>query len=437
MCRIERVATLGAGCGPISFKPSAKRGSHVRIDIEPTDGSGSGAGTGRQISASLAIVAVILVALGLRPSIVSIGPILPSIISEFRLSHATASLLTSIPDLLMGLFALPTPWLARRFGRDAVLLFALVLLSASTLGRAYTGTTFSLLASTAGVGIGIAMAGTLIAGFIKARFASQAAFLMGIYATALSVGSTVAAALTGPVATAAPGGWRLASGMWTSVIVIGAFAWAAVTLSERKRRAIVAAPSVVHSLPIRDGKAWLVALFFACVNLLFYSILAWTAAMYQEAGATTATAGLILATFMAVFTVANPIFGWLSRDEDRRGWLAVGAGLAMVGLVAIAIAPKAAPFLWISICAFGLAGTFTLGMTLPLDNTRSVSEANAWNAFVLMVGYIIASAGPLIIGEVRDASGNFGLAYWLLAAIATSMLMLTPFLKPRVHRVRE
>ena len=41
----------------------------------------------------LAVAAVLLVAIDLRPGIVSVGPILPSIIDEFGLSHATADAL--------------------------------------------------------------------------------------------------------------------------------------------------------------------------------------------------------------------------------------------------------------------------------------------------------------------------------------------------------
>lgn len=384
----------------------------------------------KQVHAGLALTAIVAVALGLRPSIVSIGPILPTIIDDFGLSHTMASLLTSIPDLLMGLFALPTPWLARRFGRDPVLLFALALLCGSTLWRAVSANTAELLISTAGVGIGIAIAGALVAGFIKARFPTKAALLMGLYATALSVGSTLAAASTGPVASAF-GGWRFAAGVWSAVVLVGGFAWVVGTVSERRNRAVVPASSPPHALPFRTLKAWLVALFFACVNILFYSILAWTAAMFQEAGATTAQAGLILATFTAVFTIANPIFGWLSQSEDRRILMAVSAFLVAVGLVGVAISPLMAPFLWISVCAFGLGGTFTLAMTLPLDNTRNANEANAWNAFVLMVGYVIAAAGPLTVGKLRDYTGSFGLAYWLLTGVAVVMLALTPFLQPR------
>jgi CP family cyanate transporter-like MFS transporter len=70
-------------------------------------------------------------------------------------------------------------------------------------------------------------------------------------------------------------------------------------------------------------------------------------------------------------------------------------------------------------------------MTLPLDNTRTAGEANAWNAFVLMVGYVIAAAGPFMVGRLRDMTGSFTLPYQALAGVAAAMLLLTPFLRSR------
>jgi MFS transporter, CP family, cyanate transporter len=381
------------------------------------------------IGSALAVTAIVLVALGLRPSIVSVGPVLPAIISTFHLSHAGASLLTSIPDVLMGLLALPTPWLALRFGRDPVLLLALVLLFVSTVVRALSGDTTTLLLTTTGVGAGIAIAGALIAGFIKARFPGHAAKMMGLYATALSLGSTLSAAVTGPVSAAFdPAGWRVGLGIWAFVILVGVGAWIAVTRAERRHHAVVPAAPITHRLPLRNRTAWRIALFFACVNLLFYALLAWTSPMYREAGLSATTSGLILASFTAVFTIANPIFGWLSRSQDRRGWLAFCSALCLAGLLPIAIVPAFLPFLFIALCAFGLGGTFTLGMTLPLDNTHSVAEANLWNAFVLTVGYLIAATGPLLVGYFRDVTGDFALSFWFVAAVAAVMLALTPFL---------
>ena len=70
-------------------------------------------------------------------------------------------------------------------------------------------------------------------------------------------------------------------------------------------------------------------------------------------------------------------------------------------------------------------------MTLPLDNTSSVEEANVWNAFTLTVGYLLAATGPLTVGELRDATGGFGLALWLLVVLAALLIVLAAVLRPR------
>jgi hypothetical protein len=189
--------------------------------------------------------------------------------------------------------------------------------------------------------------------------------------------------------------------MWSVLALLGIGGWLAVTLSERRHHASVPTCAQKARLPLGNGTAWLVSLFFASDNFLFYALLSWTSPMYREAGLSATIAGLILASFTAAFMVANPIFGWLSKSHDRRGWLAVCAVLGLAGLVPTALAPGLAPFLFIPLCAFGLGGAFTLGMTLPLDNTDSVDEANVWNAFALTVGYLIAAVGPLGVMAAR------------------------------------
>lgn len=92
------------------------------------------------------------------------------------------------------------------------------------------------------------------------------------------------------------------------------------------------------------------------------------------------------------------------------------------------LAPDSAPFVYLPVTAFGMGGAFTLGMTLPLDNTGSAAEAGAWTAFVLMVAYLIASTGPLSVGALRDLTGSFSASWVLLLAVALGMLALTPFL---------
>lgn len=374
-----------------------------------------------------ALVAMILVAVALRPGIVSVGPVLIAMIADFQLSHSMASMLTTIPDLLMGLLALPTPWLASRYGRNPVLLLALLLLGVSILLRALVTTVPGLLLTTAGVGAGVAIAGALMAGYIKGRFPHNTAQVMGIYAMALSLGSTLSAAATGPMAAQADAGWRLGTGIWALFAILGLLAWGGLSYQAAHRHQPVAA---VTRLPWRNSTAWRVALFFAADNFLFYALLAWTAPMYLESGLGNTQAGFVLATYTAVFMLSNPVLGALSQSLDRRRWLALCAGLALSGLTWLAIVPMAAPFLAIALCAFGLGGAFTLGMTLPLDNTQTVGETNAWNAFALTIGYLIAALGPLSVGYLRDLTQDFQASRWLLVVIAAGMLLLTPLLKP-------
>ena len=152
--------------------------------------------------------------------------------------------------------------------------------------------------------------------------------------------------------------------------------------------------------------------------------------MFVEYGRAPTTAGLILASFTLAFMISNPLFGVLSRHEDRRVALAVSSAIALLGTLSLAIAPDAMPFVSIPLVAFGTGGAFTLAMTLPLDNTENADEANAWNAFVLLVSYVVAASGPLLMGYLRDVTGGFHLSLWLMVGVSVVMLGTTPFLKP-------
>ncbi len=411
-----------------------------RLSPEPAGAAADGAGAvasaadrhhGLTLAAGL--VCIMLIALNLRPAIVSIGPLLPAIRQEFHLSHTQASLLTTIPDLLMGALALPTPWLARRFGRDRVVLAALVLLLIATGGRILSGSTAALLFSTVAVGAGIAIAGALIGGFIKQAFPDRAAFVMGIFAAALAVGATLAAGISGPLSDLT-GSWRGGIGFWALLGIPGIAAWIHVEDRLSASQSEGAREPRRNALPITNPKAWAIALFSAANNFLYYGVVSWVAPLYRERGVDVRTAGLILASFTGTFIIANPIAGTFSRQPDRRALLAGFSAIAIVGLLVLAIAPNLAPFVAMPVISFGIGGGFVLSMTLPLDNAYDVDEANAWSAFVMTIAYLVAATGPLLVGGLRDITGGFGASLWLLVAVAFAMLVLTPCLHPRQDR---
>ncbi|MGY2290851.1 MFS transporter [Pseudomonas sp. SDO528_S397] len=379
----------------------------------------------------LAAFGLLVLALALRPAIVSVGPVLLPIQQHFNLSYTQASLLTAIPDVCMAVFALLAPPIARRFGSDTTVIAALVLLGVSMVLRAEASSATTLLLGTVLVGVGIAIAGALIGGWIKAHFATRASFFMGIYAAGLSVGAALAAVSTESI-TALSGSWRVGVGGWAVLCVAAVVSW---WLLARRFKA-VAVPAVGAqraALPWRAMQAWRVALFFGASQFIVYALFAWLAPAAAQTGFTQLKPGALLALFTAVFAVASFLTGSLAgASPDRRVGLAIACALTALGASGLNLLSPWLALLPVVLIAIGMGMAFTLAMTLPLDHTHSAAHANAWTVFMLFIGYLIAATGPLVLGALRDVSGNYAAGWWLLAAVAGAMVCLSPWLHPHV-----
>ena len=372
------------------------------------------------------LAAIILVALSLRPGIASLGPSLPYIIDDLNLSHTVASFVGAIPPLLMGLLAFPTPWLSRRFSLDRVLLLALLVCGLSVAARGWASDWLELVLATIGVGAGIAVAQALLGGVIKTAFPDNTSLVMGVYATTLSLGAAVSALTTQAVITQT-GHWSLAIGVWSVLSLVAAVAW---VFTRTRVSEPAAHQSASPRRPSGAMRAWQIAIHFAITGILFYALMAWLAPLYRELGLSPSRSASTVAVFSATFMVGNQLAGWLSRTRDRRPWLFLSSFVASIGTLALALAPLSAPFAIVSLCGVGLGGSFTLGMTLVLDNTRTTEEANQWNGFVLGVGYSLAALGPVIFGYSHDVVGNYHTALWCGAAISLFAIPLAFVLAP-------
>ena len=48
----------------------------------------------------------------------------------------------------------------------------------------------------------------------------------------------------------------------------------------------------------------------------------------------------------------------------------------------------------------------------------------------MLQSYLVAAAGPLVMGYLRVSNGDFQPSLWLLVAVGGTMLMVTLFLQP-------
>ena len=89
----------------------------------------------RPYEITLLVVAVAAAGLNLRTAITSLPPLFPDLQTQLHLSSATLSLLAATPVICFGVVSAFAAWLNRRFGEEAILLVALVVLTGGLLLR--------------------------------------------------------------------------------------------------------------------------------------------------------------------------------------------------------------------------------------------------------------------------------------------------------------
>jgi CP family cyanate transporter-like MFS transporter len=400
------------------------------------------------------VVALVLVALNLRPAIASVPPVLPDIQRDLGLSGTGAGVLTALPVLCLGLFAPAAAWLAGRFGVDRVVAWALVVLGAGTLARALGGAA-ALFAATFLAGIGLAVGGALLPGIVKAHFpADRAATVTGLYTTGLAGGALLAAALTVPLRNLFGGSWAPALAVWALPAAVALLIWGQVAAPvgpggspagpggvpsgpaspgepgaggapRNPGPAAGAPPPPGGGLPWRSGLAWRVTLYTGLQSLLFYAALTWLSPLYQAHGWSAERAGLLLAVFslsQLVATLGLPALA--DRTGDRRPWTALAVGACTAGLLVVAVAPLAAPWLAAGVIGFGAGGQFAMALTLLVDTAADPAASRRLSGMAFLVGYLLAAAGPAAVGILHDATGGFTAAFLALTVIGVVTLAL-------------
>jgi len=141
---------------------------------------------------------LLLIAFNIRTSVSSIGPILPEAVAATGLTPFLAGILTTIPTLCFGFFGPLAPALARRFGVERTIGFAVAGIVAGCLLRGVPNGVWLLLGQTIAC-TAIGMINVLLPSLMKRDFAAQAALMTGLYTTIFCIGAALAAGLTAPL----------------------------------------------------------------------------------------------------------------------------------------------------------------------------------------------------------------------------------------------
>lgn len=370
------------------------------------------------------VLALILASLNLRPPITSISPLMSTIQNDLGLSGMTASLLTTLPVLCMGIFAPFSVRLSRRWGNEGAIVLALVLIGIGTGLRLFVGASPLMMFTSFLSGVGIALAGPLLSSFIKQYFPNRVAAMVGIYSTAMVIGASISVGLSVPLQHMLGGSWRGSLATWALLAFIALPIWLKLTWSARAEQQSGHTSAVIHApLPVKNRRAWVLTLFFGLMAAIFYSLTAWLAPAIQSQGYSRETAGNIQTLFTLISLPSTLFIPMLVHRYQRRVfWLVGCAMMELIGILMLNL--SVSPWLAAIPLGIGAGGLFPIALMLPIDETNNAQEASSWSAMTQSGGYILGALGPLAIGWLHDLTGSFVQAFYGLAIIIVLQIIV-------------
>lgn len=355
------------------------------------------------------LVLIVLIGLNLRPFLVAPGPILNTIMPELGMTVYSASLLTLLPMLLMGVGAFVSPGLQAAWGTRKGMLIALVILLLGTLLRFWVqdGVTFIFTAVLCGAGV--AFVQSAMPGLIKSSFPRQVAPITGVYSACLMVGGALGAYCI-PHLMDAGLSWRQSLGLLAVPVFIAMLVGCRYLTGVPANRPNM---SQVQTL-LHRPRTWSLMAAFGLVNGGYSTLVAWLAPYYQSLGwerSDSATLIVVMSVCQAISAVGLPVLA--RKQTDRRLWLMLTLVMQSVGFCGLALWPAGTAMLWVGMCGAGLGGSFALIIVTALDHSKAPEEAGTLAALMQGGGFIIAGLAPWVIALLNDLTGSFA-SGWLL-----------------------
>ncbi|MEU3770249.1 MFS transporter [Amycolatopsis keratiniphila] len=370
-------------------------------------------------------VAVILVALNLRPAITSIGPMLGEMRDDLGATATWAGVLTTLPGLCFAAAGLAAPLLARRFGIGAAIASALSVLAVGLVLRVIDGP-YVVLGGTLVATAGIALANVLIPVVIKDSFPARVGMMTGVYTAALQGGGALGSALTPPLENAF-GGWRQGLGAWSVLAVLALLVWILAARGAGRAPVAEAGKQGSGRSLLRSPLAWMVTLFFGTQAFLAYVVMGWLPEVMIDAGVSKGDSGLLLGLISLIAVpISLVVAPMAARHKSQSPWI-VGLGVpGFVGMVGMMVAPAASPLLWCLLIGLGMS-VFSLALTVIALRARTGEDTARLSGMAQGIGYLMAAVGPFLFGLLHDLTHGWTVPWVMMLAVFAAQMTFGAF----------
>lgn len=382
----------------------------------------------------MALVAIILAAVNLRSAITALAPLLSRIEESTGIGGTTIGLLGTIPTFMFAISAFILPIVKERMTLSEMMVASLALSAIGQIIRVAYPSTWMLVLGSAIAFLAIGILNATMPLVVREYFPNHISGMALTYMMSSQLALAVAPIIGVPIARLAEAnglpGWQISLGTWAFVSLLAAGAWGPL-LIRRGPNPIDYVPPPNFSIPVwRTTVGFGIALLFGCNSMVAYTLMTFLPQIFKDAGQSTDYGAAMLAISTIVGIPIILIGPWIaSRVKQVFAIVAVCSILFGIGTAGLALAPMAAPIVWIVFTTLGNI-VFPISMVLINTRARTLRGATALSSFGQGMGYTLASIGPLITGFFREVTGSFMFPV-LFISIAGIVMLLGGFWSTR------
>ncbi|MBB5851250.1 CynX/NimT family MFS transporter [Amycolatopsis umgeniensis] len=366
------------------------------------------------------LIAILLLAANLRATLTGVGTLVPAIEADTGLTASAGGVLNTVPLLM---FAVTSPFVGRvshRTGTTRLVVAALAVLVLGTVIRSLPSIA-CLFAGTVLLSVAIAVGNVLLPTVIRVHVpADRVHTVSALYVTVMGLVAALSSGISVPLAKVLPGTWHSALA-WGAIVALAALAGWLPRLREDRRDSGVRSGGTHARTPWRSWLAWQVSFFMGLQSLGFYTAIAWLPSILGTQGVSTTAAGWMLFYYQVVALLTGMVLPLLTRGRHDQRFLAAAASATVATGFAVLLFLPALTVVACTLLGLGTGVCLVLALSFQSQRATGASETTALAGMAQSVGYLVAAAGPLLLGVLHDTTGSWTPALLVLIGLSSAM----------------
>ncbi|MCP5180913.1 MAG: MFS transporter [Pseudomonadales bacterium] len=367
----------------------------------------------------------------------SLAPLVTLIEADLDISHAAMGSVMGAWQLVYIFAAMPGGVMLDRLGSQKALLIGGILVALSAVGRALATDYWTLLLAVGLFGLGGPVISSGAPKVVAQLFTgSQRGLAMGIYMTGPAIGGVVSLTMTHSVLLPTFGDWRTVMLLWSAFAVVAGVVWFSLAglsgLRAREQAAMSGPPTPQGRVMLELARApavRVVLLMSVGVFLFNHGLNNWLPEVLRSQGLSVIQAGYWAALPTVIGIGGSLLIPRLATPDRRFRILLALCGAAL--LASLLLQAGGGPLMTLGLIMQGIARSALMTvLVLTLVELPGIGETRAGTAsgMFFSAAEIGGVLGPLGLGILYDATGNFHGALAGLSVVATLLAAGTVYL---------